>query len=164
MEYFSLFPKAKFNNTKVTNIAVRINFIRQIKNNISLFDYIQVGEGETPESLAFLIYGDADLYWILLYINDIVDPYHEWPLSDERLTDYIIDNYGEENINAIHHYETTSESNLGAGVWVDVGTDFSGIVTVFDYEQDLNEQKRKIKIVKPEFIAQIMSELKDELK
>jgi phage-related protein len=163
MEYFSAFPKTTFNNTTITDITVRLNFIKKIKDNAALFEYIILRQDERAEDVAFRYYKDPNLYWIILFINDVVDPYYDWVLSDDALFTFVQDKYGVENVYAVHHYKTTSSSELGEDVWVDFGTPFSIPVSNYDYEQELNEEKRKIKVLKPVYIAQVLSEYKLEL-
>ena len=69
--YFSKFPKLIYDikqdgNIKVvTDIFRRIKVRNKIRNNISLLDKYDVSEGETPETIAFKVYGDTNLFWML---------------------------------------------------------------------------------------------------
>lgn len=155
---FSKYPSIINNGESVKNITIRLDFIDRIKNNVAVFQYINVGDQDTPESLAYKYYGNPELFWIILYLNNVVDPFYDWILSEDRLYDYCVRKYGVENVYNIHHYETTSEFEHGAGFWVDFGTPFSSPVTNYSYEQTLNENKRKIKILKPFYLQQILTE------
>lgn len=127
MTYFSSFPQilynqnfasGKPNNVLVSDIFFRTKFREVIKNeNISYYFYT-IKDNETPETLARLYYGNPELYWIIFYVNDIVDPYYDWPLSSENFQSYIIEKYGslEYAQTTIHHYEmviTTTDSATG---------------------------------------------------
>lgn len=150
---FTNFPKT---SEGIPNLTIRIDFIKKIKENAVLFEYVQVKEGQTPEQLAYQIYGDPQLYWILLMVNDIDDLYQGWCMSDSQLYDFVSEKYGVENIYSIHHYENSD------GDWTRTVT--SNSTSNFTYEQDLNEEKRKVKILKREYIPQVLSELKTELR
>jgi hypothetical protein len=163
-EFFRDYPRVKFEKEMLKDITIRLDFIRKIKDNISLFQYVQVTEGQRPEDIAFALYDDPNLYWIILFLNDMIDPYFDWPLTDKQLMTFVKEKYGVSEAYTAHHYETTSSSDLGAGVWVDFGTSFSSAVSNWDYEHELNEEKRKIKVIKPRYIAQIIREYQQELR
>jgi len=162
-EFFSAFPTTKFNDVDIKNITVRLDILKRIKNNTTIFQYKLLKDGQRPEDVAQAEYGDPRLYWIILYINDIIDPYYDWLLTEDRLYEYVERKYTTEKINAVHHYVTNSNSEFGEGIWVDFGTPFSSPVTNLQYEQSVNEEKRKIKILKTRYIPQILSEYQSEL-
>lgn len=161
MEYFSKFPKIEYNDALIQDITARVDFLKKIKNNVSVFQYFTIPDGQRPEDIAHKLYGDPTLYWIILYLNDIVNPYTDWPLSEEQLLEAIKTKYGVENVYADHHYVTTEDSSLGAGVVVNFGTPFSTVVSNYTYEFELNEEKRKIKILKLFYLQQVLQEYKN---
>jgi hypothetical protein len=158
--FFEYFPKVTHLTNVMTNIVHRIDFFENIKDNAVLYEYINIRNNEKPEDLAFRLYGDAELYWIILYANNIYDPFYGWLLNDKRLYEYVLSKYGSDDIYSIHHYETTSSHSLGAGVKVDSTEPFSEPVTNYRYEELLNEEKRQVKVIKQRFISQIMEEYK----
>ena len=161
-EYFSGFPKIVYNGKQIKDITIRLDFLRRIKDNLSIFQYVQIQHGERPEDVANRYYNDPNLYWIVLYMNDIVDPYYDWLLTDDQLHAHALTKY--ENINATHHYETTALSELGEGVIVDSEALSKIAITNLSYEQTQNELKRKIKILKKEYIPQVLAEYRSELR
>ena len=160
-EYFSKFPKITYNGKSIKDITIRLDFFNRIKENISIYQYIQISHGQRPEDIAYLYYDDPTLYWIVLYVNNIIDPWHDWLLTEDQLYKYAVSKY--DDIYSMHHYETTEESELGEGIIVDSLASFKTTVTNLSYEQSKNELKRKIKILKPEYIRQIISEYKKAL-
>ena len=76
--YFSKFPKILYDlkqdgtSKVVTDIFRRIKVREKIKDNISLLDKYDVGEGETPETVAFKVYGDSNYFWIICLMNNVV--------------------------------------------------------------------------------------------
>jgi hypothetical protein len=163
MAYFDGFPNTLFNGQNLTNITVRLNFLTQIQSNAALFQYFFVQDGDRPEDIAFQAYGDSNLYWIVLWLNNIIDPYLEWPQTSEQLMEYVQNVYGVENVYATHHYESIAGSNLPLGTWVNLGTPFSQAVTNFDYENNVNEGKRKIKLLYPGYLPQVLQEYNSAL-
>lgn len=162
-EFFSSFPTITYNKTQLKDLTVRLDFIKNVKSNVTVFEYFLLRDGQRPEDVATIYYGNPHLYWIVLFINDKIDPYYDWLLTDDQLYKFVVNKYGVENLYTIHHYETTSQSDLGEGVWVNQGTIYSTPVSNYTYEQKLNEEKRKIKLLKRSYLQQVISEYHREL-
>ena len=70
--FFELFPTVDYINVgqttskTVTNIMRRVGVRQAIKENLTVFTRHTIRSGETPESIAFDFYGDAELHWIIL--------------------------------------------------------------------------------------------------
>jgi len=164
--YFQKFPKLAYDisgngNLKiVTDILRRVKIKSAIKDNLSLFDKYDVQNGDTPESIAYKIYGDAKYHYIILLLNDITDRYYDWPLSDYSFEQYVTNKYS--NPGAIHHYEVTQSSGPQTGNGpedyshkIEVNSDATGAeaVTNYEYERRLQEQKRQIKLLDPAYLT-----------
>ena len=99
MSYFSMFPdilydaKGNGKDTFMKDIFRRVKVKSNAKGNIVEFDYYDVQDGETPEIIAFKYYGDAELHWTILVVNDIIDYYTDWPMSVQRFEQYMNDKY-----------------------------------------------------------------------
>ena len=81
-QYFSQFPLTNYNlsgvngNTiEVTDIFRRVKARSKLADNITLFDKYDVQEGESPETVAYKIYGSADYFWVVTLVNNIVNRY-----------------------------------------------------------------------------------------
>ena len=88
-------------------------------------------------SQVFDFYGDANLDWLVLTCNNIINVYSEWPMTQFNFENYLLEKYlTYDNISAVHHYETTQVTNtLGAVIvpaGLEVDSDFS--VSFFDDE------------------------------
>lgn len=163
MEYFSAFPKIDYNGYTITDISKRVNFIQRIKDNATLYQYHILQDGQRPEDIALQYYNDVKLFWIVCFVNDIVDPFYDWLLTEPQLFIYVSAKYGAENVYTVHHYEAIDGSDLPLGTWVDFGTPFSESITNLAYEISLNEAKRNIKILRPVYVQQVISEFISEL-
>ena len=60
-----------------------------------------------------------------------------------------------ENRDAVHHYLETN------GTWSNVNNDSNTAVSNIEYERDVNEEKRKIKVIEPRYIQRIVREFED---
>ena len=171
MGYFQMFPdtlydaKGNGNYTVMKDIMTRIKLIASKKENILNFDYYNVQDGETPEMIAHKYYGDVNLHWTILVANDIVDYYNDWPMSVQKFEKFVFDKY--DNPQAIHHYEI-SQTSGETTTTIDVGmntTDYPSATAIsnYTYEDRLQEQKRQIRLISPDFISQFVSEFEKKL-
>src|ERR1035437_9059545 len=137
VEYFSSFPTLVNNDGDVMkNICVRLDFLNKIKNNASIFQHVAIRSGQRPEDIALIYYSDATLYWIVLWMNNVIDPYYDWLLTDSQLVANANQKYA--NIYGTHHYETIVGSSLPIGTIVNQGVAFSQAITNLQFEQKKN--------------------------
>lgn len=97
MSFFSRFPK--FVARKEGKQFFMTDFFRRVKvsdnaKNLSLFllPYL-VLDGETPEMVSNKFYGTPFYHWVILKINNIVDPRKEWPVPNNKVIDIVYDRY-----------------------------------------------------------------------
>ncbi len=169
--YFETFPKLLYDidNTKnfklVTDIFRRIKVREQLKTNAALFSKYSVPSGEQPETTSYKHFGTTDYFWIILLLNDITDRYYGWPLSDQDFEKYVNDKYT--NPGAVHHYEITQSSGPTTGNGpddyshkIEVNSDASGAQSVSnrEYEQRLQDKKRKIKLLNEQYLTSFIEE------
>ena len=168
--YFNAFPKIYYdaaghgNYKLVTNLLRRVQIKEGLKESAALFDLYDIQGEDTPESVAEQYYGDQQYYWIILLFNNIKDRFYDWPLSHIDFQTYIENKYT--NPDGIHHYEITqssgSTSKLDYSHLVEVNSDASGASAVSnrEYEQRLQDNKRLIKILRPEYLSEFVEEFK----
>ena len=153
--YFKNFPIIPYDSVgnlqykDVTNLLRRVGLRAKLKSNTSLYDTYSVKEGETPEIIAHKLYGDSNLHWVIMLVNDITDRYHQWPMSEAQFSQYLKDKYS--NPDAVHHYEIPQESG-DTDVKINIGTSNADyptatLITNYEYEQKLQDDKRKIRII-----------------
>jgi hypothetical protein len=162
--YFDKFPKFLYdfkygNQVKtsiVKDITSNVRFRKELLSNITLYDYYDIIDGETPEIIAEKIYGNPQYHWILMLANDRYDYITDFPLEEVALVKHIQSVYGA-NVSAVHHYEN-------AQGYV-VNSDAPGATSVSNeqYERRINESKRRIKIISAKLINTILNEYKDIL-
>ena len=170
MSYFSMFPNILYDAKGNGQSTVMKDIFRRVKlksvNRVVGFDYYDVQDGEAPEIIAHKYYGDVGLHWTILVANDIVDYYHQWPMSMQTFEQYVTEKYT--NPAAIHHYEVTATSGDTTTV-IDVGmntTDYGSATAVsnYQYEQKLNDEKAKIRLIQPRFIKDFVKEFETKIK
>lgn len=146
-------------NTKawaLTDITRNIRFRRDVLADITVYDYYDIVDGETPEIVAEKVYGNAQYHWIVMLANERYDYIGDWPLTYFALEQFIEDKYGSE-ADSVHHY-------VDYNGFI-VSSDIPGAASVSNrqYEEDVNESKRKIKIISRELISTIIKNFKDDL-
>ena len=174
--YFDNFPVIRYGSTdgtikNVTNLLRRVAIRSKLKTNVSLFDTYDVKNGETPEIIADKLYDDPKLHWIIMLLNNVTDRYHDWPMSEQQFNSYLNEKYS--NPDGIHHYEISQESGdttkkievYNPELLTDAGavsdsTAYSSATTVTnrEYEEQQQDQKRKIKLLDPRYIEQFVDE------
>ena len=72
--------------------AFRNTFTTVSENPEATLRY-QIKDGDTPRSLANLLYGSERYEWIFYCMNSIVNPYYDWPLSEDSFYEMIETKY-----------------------------------------------------------------------
>ncbi|BBC78217.1 baseplate wedge subunit [Escherichia phage EcS1] len=133
-----------------------------------------------PEELANILYGNTQLYWVLLMCNANFDPFHGWITSQEAAYQSAIQRYqdvGGEQV--LYHIDALGELwyNLvedpaNPGNWYDKGDklmryrQYQGPLAAVDTYEDAirkNEHAREIKIIDPNDIESFLSGLIREM-
>jgi len=164
--YFENFPVIIYKNKDVTNLLRRIAIRSKVKTNTLFFDTYDVKEGETPEIIADKLYGDPQLHWVIMIVNNIVDRYHGWPMFGNQFLDYVNEKYS--NPSATHHYEI-AQSSGDTSVKINIGTDNTDYptattITNFEFEQTDQDNKRKIRLLDPRFTDDFVADFKELMK
>ena len=140
----------------------------KLKSNALLYDTYNVKEGETPEMIAHKLYGDSELHFVIMLINDITDRYHQWPMSLPQFQEFINDKYDDPD--GIHHYESTQTSGdtkVKIEVFNEVDSDaYTGLtpITNREYEENEQDKKRQIRLLDPSYIEQFVDEFEKLIK
>jgi len=142
----------------VKDIFRRITISEELKQNYIIFYFYDVKDGETPEILADKFYGDPNYHWVILHVNEIIDPRFDWPLSTFQLQKFVAGKYGLANVQSTHHWED------GTGNWVNNDYPLATAISNFSYEETLNENKRRIKILKPNYLMDLEIEFDNKIK
>ena len=189
-DYVSRLSKAQniSDYIRVKNLFKRTKISEQIFNDLTFFTKYQIITDERPDNVAFKVYGDSNLDWMILLANNIINVQQEWPLEHQSYYNYLIGKYGSDAaLQNIHHYETREIKNSVGKVIVPKGLEVPSTfnITYFDtglgvqqtatteivteitnqvYEDGLNDAKRNISIIKPRFIELIIEEIEKAMK
>jgi len=166
--YFANFPLIVYDSVGdgnfkiVTNLLKRVAMRTKVRTNTLLYDTYDVKEGETPEMIADKLYDDSELHWVILFVNNITDRYHQWPMNFGQFNTFIADKYS--NIDAVHHYEV-SQTSGDTSIKIDIGTDTTGYseadlttVTNREFEEERQDKLRQIRLLDRAYIEQFVEE------
>ena len=184
--YFSSIPNVDYdiNGTEpnqfrsVTNIMQRIRFKPSVLENITDYYPYYVREGERPDIVSFNTYGTVAYSYLILLLNNIVDPLFDWPLPSRQFENYIIEQYG--SVSAAqstnkYYYQIVRAEVARTGVservpeykiivdqttYNSLDASVRSAQNVYDYEVEQNDNKREIKLINPDFIQDIDYEVK----
>jgi len=164
MSYFKYFPKSIYstNNYKsvdvATNLVVRFSFLGEVLNTADAFYPVVIRDGERPDTIAHKYYGDAKYAWLVSAFNQYIDPLFEWPLTQEEFDAYIKREYGtvaaaKEEIK--YYYKTLNKKDY----IVDAAQAYDKTITAYDFENDLNEDRRNIKLIDRNLLPKVEEQL-----
>ena len=163
--YFKEFPKFLYNfkvNGKdkaviVKDITQNVRVRKEILANITLYDEYDIRDGETPEIIAEKVYGSPLYHWVVMLCNQKYNYIDDFPLSTYNLEQHVTQKYGVGNEYATHHYVDVNGYQ--------VHSDAPGATSVsnYQYEDDENEKKRRIKLISPELLQTILKNFKDSI-
>ena len=115
MSYFKPFPLKKYDieknkNTKsVTDLTKRVGVRGNMNNLIHSYNKISVPSESRPEMVSYQQYGHVNNYWILLILNNIIDPYYDWVISSSVLDETIDRMYPNKNLLLYSdHFQTST--------------------------------------------------------
>ncbi len=164
--------KSVYDYQVVKNIFKRAVLRNDIFDEATAFTKYSVVGDERPDQVAFDFYGDSGLDWVVLTTNNIIHVRDEWPMGNQDFLTYVNDKYTSQELSNIHHYETDllrdSQGKLIQSKGLTVPGDYSisfldnGVLrteskitsfTFFDHETNLNDKKRNIDILKPEYLT-----------
>ena len=179
--YPSLLPSRNKVESRVIikNLFKRSKLRTDLDQAITAFNYYNIKDGMRPDMVAQELYDNPELDWVVLTSSNITNIRNEWPLNHNDLQEYMLEKYGSEaNIAKVHHHETREIRDeydrvvIPAGLQVDEGFTFkyknfsNSIVTVnpvsaitnYQYEVRLNDEKRRIRVLKSEYLSAFISE------
>mgnify|MGYP000240608270 CR=1 FL=1 len=185
-DYVSRLPNANIGDyIQVKNIFKKGKLREDIFQDLAFFEKYKITGNDRPDNVAFEVYGDSTLDWLVLLCNNVVNIQTEWPLTQDAFDRYVLNKYGdyETLYSGIHHYETSEVTNSQGVVMVPSGlevpdgystsyydyfidsqVDTGNIavpVTNYEYEDKLENDKRNIFILKSRYLNVVIDDMED---
>lgn len=177
--YFSQMGTAWINyqdgTTRLTNdITKFVTFKNLWKNDPRVQLQYQIKDGDMTHTISNNLYGTVDHWWTVQLFNDIWNFDDQWPRSYDGLNKYIAKKYPLNDPGDVHHYVAangTVVDLLAVKIKYNVSADRDAIyvanltpVTIYDYEQAVNEQKRNIILIDPDYIDVVVTQYESLMK
>lgn len=141
----------------LADITTNLRITESSLADISIYEYYDLKDYETPDILATKLYGNPEWNFLIYLANDRFDWKNDFPLTQQELENYCNECYVDPN--GIHHYE-----NLN-GVWIEKSdSEYCIPITNYEYEYSENEKKRSIRVIRPELAQQVVDLLLEKLK
>jgi hypothetical protein len=121
-KYFNKFPTIIYNGSACVDLTRRVAIDPLYKNNVTLFNPLELRSGLRPDIIADAYYEDAEMDWMIYLANDIIDPYFGWYLDELEFNDFINVKYGslEAAVEKIKYYRNNwanSEAEITPAVY-----------------------------------------------
>ena len=184
-EYVSRLPDAKIGDYNIVkNLFRRIVLREDIYQNLTFFTKYDIQGDDRPDNVAYDVYQDSSLDWVILVANNIINIQTEWPLPQLDFNRFLLDKYKNDYnkiYNEIHHYETVEVKNTNGIIIVPEGlevsqdysityydyflsdltseNDITRPVTNYEYEEKIENKKREIFILKPEYLNVVIDDI-----
>ena len=182
-DYISRINERKSNRDylEVKNLFRRPLIREDIFTNFMSFTKYKIVGDERPDEVAYKIYGDEDLDWVILLANNIINVRDEWPMSQGDFNNYLSEKYGDTGgVDLIKHYETIQIQDSKGKIFVPKGkiVDSTFKATFLDsgtnqlvevspiqgisyrtYEERLQDDKRNINILESRFLSYVIDEV-----
>ena len=131
--------------------------------NKYLFKPYVVFDADTPESVAYQLYDDPNLWWVLVVINDINNPFTQWIKDSGRLsleikeTDnqllWFMDTRKKRIVDDVDHAKYLKMLQAGK-----ILPEYINPVFRRDYENALNEKRNHIWVLEPSYVYEFAQE------
>ena len=174
-----MIAKNIFRNIKINNSIY----------STDLFTEALVKDGVRPDTLANAIYGNPNYDWIILVTNKIINLQTDWVLSGDEFEKFVFKKYlnpqqirhwktkevkndlGEivQPADVIVYYDPAVPSSYTLRYVksynprveeIATGNQVLESVTHYEYEQELNEKKRTIQLLKPDYLQTFVTAFK----
>ena len=184
--YVSRLPDSKIGDyIRVKNLFKKGKLREDIFQNLAFFEKYKIVGDDRPDNVAFEIYNDSSLDWLVLLSNNVLNVQSEWPLPQTDFDRFVLDKYGDYDTlyNGIHHYETTEVKNsqgvtiIPAGLQVDSSYSVSYYdfftdlqvttgnlatpITNYEYEEKIDNDKRNIFILKSRYLNIVFDDMEE---
>jgi hypothetical protein len=166
------------------------NFFKRYKVNETLtsstrfFKKYAINDGDRLDTIAERAYGNPFYDWIIVLTNNIVNPLFSFPMSSEQLRKHCETSYKNPYSEIVYYktyevknnlgvvvlekdlivdkvfYEGTFEYWNGSQVQAVLGSQISRPVTAFEFEEEENEKKREIYLLKPRYVESFVEDFR----
>lgn len=166
----------------VKNLFILVTLREILKHNNKFLMSYDLSSSERPDIVAEKVYGNSDLAWLVLLVNDIVDPTNEWVHSTTQFQKYLNTKY--ETAKELYSTAYTLKDGKvqdreAMGILNDGKSPFNTKLSKLDasatdiakyqeitnaYAEDLlNESRGTIKLIRKEYLNEVLADISKKL-
>ena len=169
-----------YDYNQVKNIFKRAVLREDVINSYFQFNQYLIEGDDRPDNVASKVYGDANLDWVVLTTNNVINVRDEWPMSQNDLQNYLTNKYTTAELSYVHHYETLKIIDADEkliqpkGITVEEGHSITFVdrgvsrteskieaITYLQHEINLNDKKREINVLQPRYVELYLRDMAD---
>jgi len=180
--YFRPFPKINYDIKKngipllLTDVTKRYKIRDILQQKTAIYYNYTIRDGDRPDLIAFKYYGDETLDWLIMLVNNIIDPYYDWPLNYQNFINYMKSLYGSVSTAKATVYEyrqiLSEQTTLIDGTvvpkrtivvdlntYTNLATNVREEIDAYEFYEEENNNKREIKLLDKRFVPDIKLEV-----
>ena len=184
------YPFTESDYVTAKNFFRRFKVNKDLFDYSTYYTKYTITDGDRLDTISNDFYGDTNYDWVIVLTNNLVNPLFSTPVSTTVLQKYAEDKYGDEAYSGTHHYVTfevpsgqtidgIAVNALEEGIVVDKtfydapfeywngsqlitipGNNVCREVSNYEYENDENEKKREIFMLRPAYFTRFVEEFK----
>jgi hypothetical protein len=173
MSFFVKFPSTIYSLTDengvtrskaMTNLMIRVIFQKIVETLNVPYVYYDVNDGERPDTVATKYYGSAQYTWVVLLANEIYH-HNDWPKGEHEFQEYLTAVYGSiaGAQAAVHGYQNADGHWIDETTYNSLSSTARTLVSEYDREVELNDERRRIKLIPKTEIPTILRQIDDAL-
>lgn len=97
MAYFNEFPYIRYEFPDdirlIKNLSIRPAVVDEFFGERSNFETYTIRDGDTPETIAYDLFGDPQLHWTIMLPNNVLNLYEDWPKTTAQFDLYLLSKY-----------------------------------------------------------------------
>lgn len=146
------------------DITVRLGLVDGLMDNPSFLTTVALEDGERPDVLAHRLYGNTNLWWTLLMVNNIIDP-ADWMKSGRVLDAFVNSKYDNPNATAFHVDPEGRQTDQRANRMMVERKPFrteninpvqTHPISHYQAEENANESRRLVRAIRKEYMNQFL--------
>jgi len=180
--YFRPFPKIDYDIKKngipllLTDVTKRYKIRDILQQKTAIYYNYTIRDGDRPDLIAFKYYGDETLDWLIMLVNNIIDPYYDWPLNYQNFNNYMKSLYGSVSTakSTVYEYrQILSEQTtlidgtvvpkrtivVDLNTYTNLATSVREEIDAYEFYEEQNNNKREIKLLDKRFVPDIKLEV-----
>lgn len=158
----------------IVNTSVNFNISKSTRESQTLFLEYSISDGESIRDLAERVYDERELYWVIAMVNGFTNIVEDWPKTSSEIYENAVRVFGYDKIDEVACYVDPSGNIMDIqglkfleGLRDDEISDAEIItkytlqpVTRFELIDLENENKRKIKLLDPDYVGSFVASIR----